>query len=118
DPKRLVALNEQFNTALTAFDEGHSREALSALLSILQQRPDFEAARASAATVLLAEGDARGAVGLLEEGLARSDGSPDLLAKLGRARQAAGALRAPAAALERARSAGRENPDVASDLAI
>jgi len=118
DPKRLVALNEQFNTALTAFDEGHSREAMSALMSILQQRPDFEAARASAATVLLAEGDARGAVRLLEEGLARSDGSPDLLAKLGRARQAAGDLRGAAAALERARSAGGENPDVASDLAI
>jgi len=118
DPKRLVALNEAFNSALTAFDQGRAGEALSALRAILQQRPDFEAARASASTVLLAGGDPRGAIELLEEGLSRGDGSPDLLAKLGRARQAAGDLRGAAAALARARSAGDESPDVASDLAI
>ncbi len=50
DPKRLVALNERFNTALTAFDEGRSQEALSAFLEILHERPDFVAARTSAAT--------------------------------------------------------------------
>ena len=118
DPKRLVALNEQFNTALTAFDQGRSREALSALLAVLRERPDFVAARTSAATVLMAEGDPRAAVRLLEDGLAGSDSSPDLLARLGRARQAAGDLRGAAAALERARSAGDASPDVVVDLAI
>jgi arylsulfatase A-like enzyme/tetratricopeptide (TPR) repeat protein len=118
DPKRLVALNERFNTALTAFDQGRSREALSALLDILRERSDFVAARTSAATVLVAEGDPRAAVRLLEEGLAGGEESPDLLARLGRARQAAGDLHGAAAALERARSAGDESPDIASDLAI
>ena len=118
DPKRLAALNERFNTALTAFDQGRSREALDALLDVLHERPDFAAARTSAATVLTSEGDPRAAVRLLDEGVARGDASPDLLAHLGRARQAAGDLRGAAAALERARSAGGENPEVAVDLAI
>jgi tetratricopeptide (TPR) repeat protein len=68
--------------------------------------------------VLLSRGDAHGAVRLLEAGLAPDDAPPDVLAKLGRARQAAGDHRGAAAALERARAAGDENPDVASDLAI
>jgi arylsulfatase A-like enzyme/Flp pilus assembly protein TadD len=118
DPKRLVALNERFNSALTAFDEGRSDEALAAFTAVLAERPDFTAARTSAATVLLARGAPRDAVRLLEEGIAGGDRSPDLLARLGRARQAAGDLRGAADALERARAAGDENPELASDLAI
>ena len=118
DPKRLVALNERFNTALTWFDEGRGREALDALLGILRERPDFVAARTSAATVLIAGGDPRAAVRLLEAGVAAGGESPELSARLGRARQAAGDARGAVAALERARSAGDENPDVATDLAI
>ena len=118
DPKRLVALNERFNSALTTFDQGHSREALAALLSIVHDRQDFAAARASAATVLVSVGDAAGAVDLLRAGLAAEPESPELLAKLGTALRASGDLRASAAALERARTAGNENPDVLNDLAI
>ena len=118
DPKRLVALNERFNSALTAFDEGHADEALAAFTALLAERPNFTAARTSAATVLLARGAPRDAVRVLEEGIRRGDGSPDLLAKLGRARQAAGDFHGAVEALERARAAGDDNPEVAGDLAI
>ena len=60
DPKRLVALNERFNTALTAFDSGRAQEALSALQDILRERPDFAAARASASTILVGDRTCRG----------------------------------------------------------
>jgi arylsulfatase A-like enzyme/Flp pilus assembly protein TadD len=118
DPKRLVGLNERFNTALTAFDEGRSREALSAFLAILHERPDFVAARASAAAVLVAAGRSREAVDLLRAGLLDQPDSPELLAKLGNALRAAGDLRASAEALEHARRTGDDGPDVLNDLAV
>ena len=117
DPKRLVALNERFNTALTAFHDGRAAEALSALLSILRERADFDAARSSAATVLMTTNRAHAAVALLREGLAQRQ-SPELLAKLGTALREDGDLAAAADALQAARSAGDANPDVTNDLAV
>jgi len=118
DPKRLVALNERFNSALTAFDEGRGDEALAAFQSILRERPDFATARASASTVLVAAGRSAEAIRLLQDGLALEPGSPVLLAKLGSALRAAGDFTGAAAALDRARRAGNASPDVANDLAV
>ena len=118
DPKRLVGLNEQFNTALTAFDEGRSPDALSAFLTILKRRPDFVAARTSAATVLVSTGRGRDAIELLQAGSREQPDSPELLAKLGSTLRAAGDLHAAADALERARRAGDDGVDVLNDLAV
>ena len=118
DPKRLVALNERFNTALTSFDEGRTQEALSMFLAILRERPGFVAARTSAATVLLAAGRGREAVDVLNGGPLEQHESPELLAKLGSVLRATGDLRGAATALERARRAGDESPDVLNDLAV
>ncbi len=118
DPKALVGLNERFNGALTAFDEGRTDQALSAFMAILRERPDFAAARASASTLLVATGHAHEAVDLLRAGLSIQQDSPDLLAKLGSALRAGGDLRASAEAFERARRSGNDSADVLSDLAI
>lgn len=118
DPKRLVGLNERFNTALTAFDEGRSAEALSAFLAILRERPDFVAARTSAATVFLAGGRSKEAVDLLQAGLVAQPESAELLAKLGSVLRTAGDLRGSASALEHAQRAGDQSPDVLNDLAV
>jgi Flp pilus assembly protein TadD len=118
DPKRLVALNERFNTALTTFDEGRSQEALSMFVAILRERPDFVAARTSGATVLLASGRNREAIDLLRAGFVDQRASPELLAKLGSALRATGDLRGSAEALEQARRDGDDNPELLNDLAI
>jgi arylsulfatase A-like enzyme/Flp pilus assembly protein TadD len=118
DPKRLVALNERFNTALTAFDEGRPQQAIAAFLAILRERPDFVAARTSASTALVATGRGREAVDLLRAGLQQQPESPDLLAKLGAALSAAGDSAGAIDALERARRAGDEGPDVLNQLAV
>jgi Flp pilus assembly protein TadD len=118
DPKRLVALNERFNTALTAFDEGQTQQAIAAFLAILRERPDFVAARASASTALVATGRGREAVDLLHAGLKLQPDSPDLLAKLGAALSAAGDSAGAIDALERARRAGDDSPDVLNQLAV
>jgi choline-sulfatase len=52
DPKRLVALNEAFYTAINEQREGQPESALRKLLAVVAERPDFLAARASAATLL------------------------------------------------------------------
>jgi arylsulfatase A-like enzyme/tetratricopeptide (TPR) repeat protein len=118
DPKALVALNERFNSALTAFDEGRTEAALASLLGILGERADFLSARTTAATVLVSQGRARQAAQLLQDAPADQHNSPELQAKLGGALRAAGDLRQAAAALEQARRAGDRNPDLTQDLAV
>jgi arylsulfatase A-like enzyme/Flp pilus assembly protein TadD len=118
DPKRLVGLNERFNTALTTFDEGQPQLAIAAFLAILRERPDFVAARASASTALVATGRSREAADLLREGLRQQPDSPELLAKLGAALGAAGDAAGSVDAFERARRAGDDGPDVLNQLAL
>jgi arylsulfatase A-like enzyme/Flp pilus assembly protein TadD len=118
DPKRLVVLNEQFNSALTAFDDGRSAEALSRLTAVLHARPDFTSARTSAATVLLSQGRSRDAVQLLRDAAPEEQSSPELLEKLGAALRDAGDLRAAAATFEEARRVGDRNLSLLQDLAV
>jgi arylsulfatase A-like enzyme/tetratricopeptide (TPR) repeat protein len=118
DPKRLVGLNERFNTALTSFDQGQPQAAIAAFLAILRERPDFVAARTSASTALVATGRSREAVDLLREGLRQQPGSAELLVKLGAALNAAGDAAGSIEAFERARRAGDDGPDVLNQLAL
>lgn len=115
DPKALVALNEQFNSALEAVSAGRPREALAALQSIVRARPDFATARTSAAALLMAEGHAAAAVTLLRQAPVAT---PDVLAKLGVALRESGDLSAAVTALEHARDAGYRNPELANDLGV
>ncbi len=117
DPKRLVALNEQFNTAITAYDEGRSDEALTAFLSILRARPDFTSARTTASTILVVSGHGREAIDLLRAGLAIQPASPELLARLGTALRSTGDLSGARAALEQAQRAGDDSADMLNELA-
>jgi arylsulfatase A-like enzyme/Flp pilus assembly protein TadD len=118
DPKRLVALNEQFNTALEAFNDGRAAEALASFLALLRDRPDFLTARTSAATVLMTTGRAGEAVALLRAAPAEQASAPEILARLGTAYQRAGQLKDAAAALERSRAAGNQNPEILNDLGV
>jgi tetratricopeptide (TPR) repeat protein len=118
DPKRLVGLNEQFNTALTAFEEGHAQEALAGFSAILSARPDFLSARTSAATVLLSQRRSRDAIELLRQAPAGQRDSPLVLSRLGAAYRDAGDLAAAAAALQQARRTGDDSADVLQDLAV
>lgn len=118
DPKRLVALNERFNSALAAFNAGDAEAALAGFRATLAERPDFLTARTSAATVLIATGRAHEAVALLGDCPPAQAASPDLLARLGIALREAGDLGAAARALEQARGAGAQNPELANDLGV
>ena len=118
DPKRLAALSEQFNTALTAFEEGRAQEALAGFMSVLSARPDFVTARTSAATVLIAQRRLGDAIRLLREAPEQHRDAPQILAKLGTALQYSGDLPAAAAALERAHRLDDGNVDVLEDLGV
>jgi arylsulfatase A-like enzyme/Flp pilus assembly protein TadD len=118
DPKRLVALNEEFNTALEAFNSGRTDEALSRFLALLRERPDFLTARTSAATVLMATTRPKEAIALLRAAPGPQASAPEILAKLGAAMQRTGDLRGAAAAFERSRAAGNQNPEIFNDLGV
>jgi arylsulfatase A-like enzyme/Flp pilus assembly protein TadD len=118
DPKRLAGLNEQFNTALTTFEEGRTQEAFAGFMSVLSARPDFATARTSAATVLLGSGHAAEAVRLLREAPDSQRDSPQILAKLGQALRESGDLAGAAAALERAHRLDDSNTAVLEDLGV
>ena len=118
DPKRLVGLNEQFNTALTTFEEGRAQEALTGFSAVLAARPDFVTARTSAATVLINGGHAADAVRLLREAPDGQRQSPPILIKLGQALRDSGDLPGAAAALEQARQLDEANVSLLEDLAV
>lgn len=118
DPKRLVALNERFNSALAAFNTGEADAALAGFRATLAERPDFLTARTSAATVLIATGRAREAVALLRDCPPEQAASPELSSRLGIALREAGDLDGAARALEQARGAGAQNPELANDLGV
>jgi arylsulfatase A-like enzyme/Tfp pilus assembly protein PilF len=117
DPKRLVTLNEQFNSALTSFEDGRPEDALAGFAAVLAARRDFATARTSAATVLLSQGRGREAVQLLRDTPPAQRQNPQVLAKLGAALRDSGDLPAAAATLEEARRAGAGN-DALEDLAV
>ena len=117
DPKRLVALNERFNSALTAFDEGNAAAALDGFLAVLRGRPDFLTARTSAATVLLATGRGADAVRLLEETPAAQRSSPELAIRLGATLRELGRMQEAATVLESARNTDADDPDLTQNLA-
>ena len=118
DPKRLVALNERFNTAVTAYEERRAAEALAGFQAILTERPDFLSARTLAATVLIVGGRAREAVTLLRAAPPDQAQLPELLAKLGTALHEAGDPAGAVRALEQARLAGNRSADVLNELAV
>ena len=66
DPKNLVALNEAFFAALNDQREGRSESALTTLGTVVAARPDFVAARVSAAAILESVGRPAEAILLLQ----------------------------------------------------
>ena len=66
DPKNLVALNEAFYTAMREHRDGRPESALTKLQAVVAERPDFVAARMSAAAILSSVDRRAEAIALLE----------------------------------------------------
>jgi arylsulfatase A-like enzyme/Flp pilus assembly protein TadD len=66
DPKNLVALNESFYTAIRDQNNGQSETALRELRAVVAERPDFLAARRSAAAIQSALGRPAESIELLQ----------------------------------------------------
>ena len=118
DPKRLVALSETFNAALDDFTRGDGADALDKFTRVLADRPDFLAARLSAATVLIGSGRAADAVRLLRAAPQSNQSEPAWLTRIGQALAAAGALRDARNVLELATQATRGDPEPLNELGV
>jgi tetratricopeptide (TPR) repeat protein len=118
DPKRLVALSERFNAALDDFSSGRLDLALQKFSEVLAGRPDFLAARLSAATVLISAGRAPEAVRLLGEAPEEDKAGPQWLTKMGQALAAANELPRARDMLTSAVTATRGDPEPLNELGV
>ncbi len=118
DPKRLVALSEAFNTALEDYSSGRADAALEKFSQVLADRPDFLAARLSAAMVLIKTGRASAAVVLLRDAPAAEKTTPAWLMRMGQALAAAGELREAHDVLAAAVAAAAGDPEPLNELGV
>jgi len=117
DPKNLVALNEAFYTAMNDQREGQSESALAKLRAVVGARPDFVAARVSAAAILESVGRPADAILLLQSapGAARS---PTVQTQLGLVFEASGNLVEAAKYLESAVRLGGDDAQTLNSLGV
>lgn len=118
DPKRLVTLSETFNAALDDYGRGQAAEATEKLSHVIAGRPDFLAARLSAATVLIGGGRAADAVRILRDAPPSDQIAPVWLTRMGQALAAAGELQKARAVLESATTATRGDPEPLNELGV
>jgi arylsulfatase A-like enzyme/Flp pilus assembly protein TadD len=117
DPKNLVGLNEAFYAAINEQIDGRSESAVATLRTVLEQRPDFLAARMSAAAILGARNRAAEAIALLQA--APEDvGSAAVQTELGLAYEAAGNLSEAARCLERAARLRDGDAEILNSLGV
>jgi tetratricopeptide (TPR) repeat protein len=117
DPKNTIGLNEAFYTAINEQVDGRDESALATLRDIIAKRPDFLAARISAAAILGGSGRLTDAIALLESapGAAASAAAQT---ELGLAFEAGGNLIEAAAYLERAARLRDGDVETLSSLGI
>jgi len=117
DPKNLVGLNEAFYRAMNEQVEGHAESALATLRDIVAKRPDFLAARMSAAAILGGSGRPAEAIALLQSAPEAAT-SATAQTVLGLAFEAAGNLTEAATCLERAARLNEGDIETLSSLAV
>ena len=117
DPKNLVGLNEAFYAAINEQVDGHHESALATLRDIVAKRPDFLAARMSAAAILGSSDRLAEAITLLQSAPGAA-ASATAQTELGLAFEAAGNLIEAAKCLERAARLRDGDVETLSSLGI
>ena len=117
DPKNLVGLNEAFYAAMNEQVDGHYESALATLRNIVTKRPDFLAARMSAAAILGGSNRPAEAIALLQSAPGAL-GSAAAQTELGLAFEAEGNLIEAAKCLERAAQLRDGDVETLSSLGI
>ena len=100
DPKRLLDIDRRYEQALALTGERRYAEAAALLRGVVADRPDFTVAYSSLASVLIAGGQPREAVAVLQQAASRGIGATEIQGRLGAAYLAAGDLKRAQAALE------------------
>jgi arylsulfatase A-like enzyme/tetratricopeptide (TPR) repeat protein len=118
DPKQLVSLSEMFNEALEDSSRGHVDMATQKFSKILDARPDFLAARLSAATVNIGAGRAGDAVRLLREAPPSDQALTSWQTRMGQALAATGELRQARSLLESVIKQANGDPEPLNELGV
>jgi arylsulfatase A-like enzyme/Flp pilus assembly protein TadD len=117
DPKNLVALNESFYTAIREQNNGDSEAALKELRAVVAERPDFLAARRSAAAIQSALGRPAESIELLQSAPGAA-ASATVQAELGLALEGQGHLAEAAKYLEAAVRLRQGDLETINSLAV
>jgi tetratricopeptide (TPR) repeat protein len=118
DPKHLLALDRQYEQALTLTGERRYDEAAALLRMAIAARPDFIVAYTNLASVLIESGRPREAVSVLEEAASHGIATVEIRARLGAAYLASGEPGRASAVLQPLATAGEGGLEVVNTLGI
>ena len=100
DPKRLIAVTDELNRALAAFNGGSRKPAMATVLRIMRTHPAFTTAFGIYASMQRDMGDLAGAVATLEDLVRRGIADQSVMVVLAGYLQDAGALERSASLLQ------------------
>lgn len=118
DPKQLVTLSEMFNDALEDSSRGRADAAMEKFSQILSARPDFLAARLSAATVQIGARRPADAVRLLQDAPAADHTSTSWRTRMGQSLAATGNLPEARRVLESVVKDAQGDPEPLNELGV
>ena len=118
DPKQLITLSELFNDALEDSSRGRTDLAIGKFSKILDTRPDFLAARSSAATVYIGARRAPDAVKLLRDAPAADQALPLWRTRMGQALAATGNLQEARGLFESVVKDAQGDPESLNELGV
>ena len=118
DPKTLIAVSNDLDRAVKAFNAGSRAEAMAAVRAIIHDHPSFSAAHGQLASMQRQSGDLAGAIATLEDMVRRGIADQRLMIVLADYLASAGALPKALALLEAIVTAHPDDADAHNSLGV
>jgi tetratricopeptide (TPR) repeat protein len=118
DPKTLIAVSNDLDRAVKAFNAGSRVEAMAAVRAIIHDHPSFSAAEGQLASMLRQSGDLAGAIATLEDMVRRGIADQRLMIVLANYLASSGALPKALALLDAIVAAHPDDADAHNSLGV
>ncbi len=118
DPKTLIAVSNDLDRAVKAFNAGSRAEAMTAVRAIIRDHPSFSAAQGQLASMQRQSGDLAGAIATLEDMVRRGIADQRLMIVLADYLASSGALPKALALLDAIVAAHPDDADAHNSLGV
>jgi Flp pilus assembly protein TadD len=118
DPKTLIAVSNELDRAVKAFNAGSRGEAMTAVRAIIRDHPSFSAAQGQLASMQRQSGDLTGAIATLEDMVRRGIADQRLMIVLADYLASSGALPKALALLDAIVTAHPDDADAHNSLGV